>query len=42
MAKARTHDHAFEISFFESVLGRDPAYTEVVEIGLASKKWKLI
>ena len=32
MAKARSHDHAFEISFFESVLGRDPAYTEVVEI----------
>jgi len=32
MAKARSHDHAFEISFFESVLGRDPAYIEVVEI----------
>ncbi len=32
MPKARTHDHAFEISFFESVLSRDPAYTEVVEI----------
>ena len=32
MAKDRTHDHEFEIRFFESVLGRDPGYTEVVEI----------
>ena len=32
MAKERSHDHAFEIRFFESVLGRDPGYTEVVEI----------
>ena len=32
MAKARAHDHEFEIRFFESVLGRDPGYPEVVEI----------
>ena len=32
MAKERAHDHEFEIRFFESVLGRDPGYTEVVEI----------
>ena len=32
MAKERSHDHEFEIRFFESVLGRDPGYTEVVEI----------
>ena len=32
MAKERTHDHEFEIRFFESVLNRDPAYCEVVEI----------
>ena len=32
MAKERNHDHAFEISFFESVLSRAPGYTEVVEI----------
>jgi tetratricopeptide (TPR) repeat protein len=32
MAKERAHDHQFEIRFFESVLGRAPGYTEVVEI----------
>lgn len=32
MAKERSHDHEFEIRFFESVLGRYPGYTEVVEI----------
>ena len=32
MAKERSHDHEFEIRFFESVLGRDPGYTEGVEI----------
>ena len=32
MAKERTHDHEFEIRFFESVLNRDSSYTEVVEI----------
>jgi tetratricopeptide (TPR) repeat protein len=28
----RAHDHEFEINFFESILKRDPAYTEVIEI----------
>ena len=32
MAKERTHDHEFDIRFFESVLSRDPSYSEVVEI----------
>ncbi len=36
---ARTTDHEFEIGFFESVLKRDPSYTEVIEIlgGLYTK-----
>ena len=36
---ARTSDHEFEIGFFESVLKRDPSYTEVIEIlgGLYTK-----
>jgi tetratricopeptide (TPR) repeat protein len=35
----RVHDHEFEINFFESILKRDPAYTEVIEIlgGLYTK-----
>ena len=35
----RVHDHEFEIGFFESVLKRDPAYTDVIEIlgGLYTK-----
>lgn len=35
----RVHDHEFEIHFFESVLKRDPAYTDVIEIlgGLYTK-----
>ena len=35
----RAHDHEFEIHFFESVLTRDPAYTDVIEIlgGLYTK-----
>jgi tetratricopeptide (TPR) repeat protein len=39
MAKDKSHDHEFEIRFFESVLDRDPSYTEVVEIlgGLYTK-----
>jgi tetratricopeptide (TPR) repeat protein len=43
MAKERTHDHAFEISFFESILRRDHAYTEVVEIlgGLYTKHGRI-
>ncbi len=32
MAKARTHDHEFEMRFFESVLSHDPSYSDVVEI----------
>lgn len=36
---SRSNDHEFEISFFESVLKRDPAYTDVIEIlgGLYTK-----
>ena len=43
MAKTRTHDHEFEIRFFESVLGRDPGYTDVVEIlgGLYTKHGRI-
>lgn len=35
----RAKDHEFEISFFESVLKRDPSYTDVIEIlgGLYTK-----
>ncbi len=29
---ARKPDHAFDIAFYESVLRRDPSYTEVVEL----------
>jgi tetratricopeptide (TPR) repeat protein len=36
---ARAHDHEFEMGFFESVLKRDPRYTDVIEIlgGLYTK-----
>ena len=36
---SRSNDHEFEIGFFESVLKRDPAYTDVIEIlgGLYTK-----
>ena len=36
---ARPSDHEFEIGFFDSVLKRDPSYTEVIEIlgGLYTK-----
>jgi Flp pilus assembly protein TadD len=36
---ARKDDHAFDISFYESILRREPSYTEVVEIlgGLYTK-----
>lgn len=39
----RPHDHQFEIGFFESVLKRNPAYTEVVEIlgGLYTKHGRI-
>jgi hypothetical protein len=40
---SRPHDHEFEISFFESVLKRDPSYTDVVEIlgGLYTKHGRI-
>ena len=36
---ARPHDHEFEIKFYESVLKRNPAYTDVIELlgGLYTK-----
>ncbi len=36
---ARKEDHSFDISFYESILRRDPSYAEVVEIlgGLYTK-----
>jgi len=39
MARDKTHDPAFEIGFFESVLRRQPRYAEVIEIlgGLYTK-----
>lgn len=39
----RQSDHEFEIGFFESVLKRDPAYTEVIEIlgGLYTKHGRI-
>jgi tetratricopeptide (TPR) repeat protein len=39
MAKSKDHDAEFEIGFFESVLKREPAYVDVVEIlgGLYTK-----
>jgi tetratricopeptide (TPR) repeat protein len=39
MPKEKTHDAAFEIDFFESVLRRDPKYAEVIGIlgGLYTK-----
>jgi tetratricopeptide (TPR) repeat protein len=39
----KTEDHEFEMTFFESVLRRDPAYTEVVEIlgGLYTKHGRI-
>ena len=43
MAKTKDHDPAYEISFFESVLRRDPGYTDVVEIlgGLYTKQGRI-
>jgi tetratricopeptide (TPR) repeat protein len=40
---AKTSDHEFEIAFFESVLKRDPRYTDVVEIlgGLYTKHGRI-
>src|SRR5207244_6290693 len=43
MAKDKAHDHQFEIRFFESVLKRDPAYVDVIEIlgGLYTKHGRI-
>jgi Flp pilus assembly protein TadD len=43
MAKEKNHDPAFEITFFESVLRREPDYVEVVEIlgGLYTKQGRV-
>jgi tetratricopeptide (TPR) repeat protein len=43
MAKDQTHDTAFEIGFFESVLRREPGYVEVVEIlgGLYTRQGRI-
>ena len=43
MAKERSHDHEFEIRFFESVLSRNPTYSDVVEIlgGLYTKHGRI-
>jgi len=40
---SRQSDHEFEIGFFESILKRDPAYTDVVEIlgGLYTKHGRI-
>jgi tetratricopeptide (TPR) repeat protein len=40
---ARKEDPAFEINFFESILRRDPQYTEVIEIlgGLYTKTGRI-
>jgi tetratricopeptide (TPR) repeat protein len=43
MAREKVHDPAFEIEFFESVLRREPAYVDVVEIlgGLYTKQGRV-
>src|SRR3954467_15976019 len=43
MPKAKAHDPAFEIAFFESVLRRNPGYAHVVEIlgGLYTKHGRI-
>ncbi len=40
---ARKEDHSFDISFYESILRRDPSYAEVVEIlgGLYTKAGRI-
>jgi hypothetical protein len=32
MSRPKTHDHEFDIRFFESVLRRSPSYAQVIEI----------
>ncbi len=43
MSKNKSSDPAFETAFFESVLRRDPGYTEVVELlgGLYTKQGRI-
>src|ERR1044071_2108990 len=43
MPKAKAHDPAFEIEFFESVLRRNPGYTSVIEIlgGLYTRQGRI-
>lgn len=43
MAKDKSHDPQFEMSFYESVLRRDSSYTEVIEIlgGLYTKHGRI-
>ncbi len=43
MPKAKAHDPAFEISFYESVLRRNPGYTAVIEIlgGLYTRQGRI-
>lgn len=40
---ARKEDHSFDISFYESILRRDPSYADVVEIlgGLYTKAGRI-
>ena len=43
MAKDKSHDPEFEMSFYESVLSRDSSYTEVIEIlgGLYTRQGRI-
>jgi tetratricopeptide (TPR) repeat protein len=43
MPKAKAHDPAFEIAFFESVLRRNPGYASVIEIlgGLYTRQGRI-
>ena len=43
MPKAKAHDPAFEIEFFESVLRKNPGYTHVIEIlgGLYTRQGRI-
>ncbi|MEO6567196.1 MAG: hypothetical protein ABIO94_00420 [Opitutaceae bacterium] len=43
MAKEKNHDPEFDMAFYESVLKRDPAYADVIEIlgGLYTKHGRI-
>lgn len=43
MPKEKTHDHEFDMAFYESVLKRDPAYADVIELlgGLYTKHGRI-